>query len=134
MSRHGLLPAVLARVHPRRQTPHIAILVLMAIVLVLALSGDISSLAKATSVLLLCVFVVVNTALIVLKRRAGEPDPHFRVPSFVPVLGIVVCIAMLANAGAAEFTIAGIMLAVIVALFFITRPKEFSEDTLAALD
>lgn len=134
MAKQGLLPAFLSKVHRKRATPHLAIMTLMVIVLGLALSGDISSLAKATSVLLLTVFIFVNASLIVIKRRTNEPMGQFNVPSFVPFFGIIVCIAMLSNAGKAEYTIAGIMLAVIVALFFVLRPKRFEDDDLAVLD
>ena len=51
MARQQLLPAVLGRVHPRRHTPHIAIFTLLALVLVLALSGGddaVKQLASAT--------------------------------------------------------------------------------------
>jgi len=123
MSRQGLLPAILGKVHARRRTPHVAILTMMTIVLALALSGDIAVLAKATSVLLLSVFIVVNAALLALKRRAGEPEGRFHVPSFVPVLGIVVCVAMLTQSGSAERKIAAIIVAVIFALFFVVRPR-----------
>src|SRR5262245_24414918 len=56
MARQGLLPAVLGRVHPRRHTPHVAILVLLGVVLVLAVSGGpdaVRQLADATALLLL---------------------------------------------------------------------------------
>ena len=81
MARQGLLPAVLGRVHRTRHTPHVAILTLLAVVLVLAVSGGedaVKQLASATALLLLCSFMVVNTALIVLKLRPGEPRGRFR--------------------------------------------------------
>jgi amino acid transporter len=80
MARQGLLPRYLGVIHPSRHTPHLAILTLMGLVCVLAFVGDIKSLAKATSVLLMSVFVVINGALIVLKRRTNEPPGHFEVP------------------------------------------------------
>ena len=105
----------------------IAIVTMMAIVLVMALSGDVAVLAKATSVLLLSVFVIVNVALIVLKRRTGEPQGAFRVPAFVPALGVVVCLAMLSQSGPGELRIAAIILLVIAALYFVLRPKTLPE-------
>jgi amino acid transporter len=91
MARQGLLPAVLGKVHPRRHTPHVAILVLLAVVLVLAVSGGpdaVRQLADATALLLLTSFIVVNTSLIVLKLRRGEPAGAFEVPIVVPALGV----------------------------------------------
>lgn len=94
MSRQGLVPAPLGRLHAKRRTPHIAIGVLFVIVLVLALSGGVKQLAGSTSLLLLTVFCLVNASLIVLKRRPGEARGGFEVPVFVPVLGALVCAAL----------------------------------------
>lgn len=91
MSRQGLLPAALARIHPVRRTPHVAIAVLFGIVVVLILSGGIRPLAEATVLLLLGVFTVVNLALVRLQGRAGEPRGEFEVPRWVPLLGAIVC-------------------------------------------
>jgi APA family basic amino acid/polyamine antiporter len=84
MARQGLMPAALGRVHPRRRTPHVAILTLLAVVVVLAMSGGadaVRRLADATALLLLSSFIVVNMSLIVLKRRPGEPAGGFEVPA-----------------------------------------------------
>ena len=130
MSRQGLLPAALGRVHARRRTPHVAILTLMVIVLLLALPGSIKQLADATSLLLLTVFVVVNASLIVLKRRPGEPPGGFEVPLLVPALGVLVCGTLIgarvvsnsAEDRKALLTAAG-LLAGIALLYLVLRPK-----------
>lgn len=95
MARQGMLPSMLGRVHATRRTPHIAIMVLLAVVLILSLSGDIGDLASATSLLLLGVFVVVNLGLILLKRRPNEPRGSFEVPAIVPALGAIVCLSLI---------------------------------------
>ena len=130
MAGQRLLPALLARVHPKRQTPHVAILVLGGIVALLAFVGSIKELASATSLLLLTVFGLMNAALIVLKLRKGEARGSFEIPIVVPVLGIVVCFGLIVsrlaggeiNSGAP--LIAAAMLGGIAALYFIMRPKE----------
>jgi basic amino acid/polyamine antiporter, APA family len=78
MARQGLLPRFLGTVHPVRRTPHYAILCLMGLVLVLGLGFDIRPLAKATSVLLMAVFALINGALLVLQRRRNEPKGLLR--------------------------------------------------------
>jgi APA family basic amino acid/polyamine antiporter len=120
MARQGLLPAVLGRIHPKRRTPHVAILCLMAIVMALALAGDISVLAKATAVLLLTVFTVINGALVVLKNRPGEPRGTLEVPMVIPICGMAVCILLLAHARLQELLLAGALLLVIVVLYLTT--------------
>lgn len=132
MAHQGLLPAPLGRVHPKRHTPHVAALTTYAILLVLALSGDISTLAKATSVLLLLCFCAMNLALIVLKRRPNEPRGGFEVPVFVPALGAVICAAMLCFAKVQELTLAGLLLAGIVALYLIQRPSAKAVEAIEA--
>lgn len=132
MARQGFLPRVLARVHPGRRTPHVAVLVLLAIVSVLSLLGDITELASATVLLLLLVFTVVNGALVLLKLRPDEPPGGFEVPMAVPALGAVVCLALLVNRVVSGDwvapMIAGAMLLAILALYAILRPKAEEED------
>ncbi len=129
MSRQGLLPARLGRVHPVRRTPHVAILVLLVLVLSLSLAGDIRQLADATSLLLLGAFVVVNGALLVLKLRPGEPRGAFEVPVLVPAAGALVCLGMIVGrvfgpeADVRAPLIAGGIVAGIALLYVFLRPK-----------
>lgn len=93
MSNEGLLPEVLSRVHARRRTPFVAILVVFVLAIALAVSGETAALAQTTSLLLLLVFGAVHVALIVVARR--EPaHSGFRAPRWVPWLGVLVCGAM----------------------------------------
>ena len=134
MARQGLLPAVLGRLHEGTRTPYMAIIVLFVIVVALMLSGDITQLASATVLLLLAVFALVNLALLILQRRPGEARGGFEVPSFVPALGALVCLALLLNRIATGDwrapLLAGVVLVAIAALFFVVRPK----DVLPAVD
>jgi amino acid transporter len=122
MGRHHLVPKPMSYLHPTRKSPDLAIAVVWILFVILVLSGDISSLAKATSVLLLSCFIVVNLALLVLKRRE-KIEGTFDVPDFVPVLGALICGSLLLKARASELFTAGTIIALIVALYFILRPK-----------
>jgi len=129
MANQRLLPKWLGAVHASRRTPHRAILVLAAIVAILAFSGDIAALASATSLLLLLVFALMNAALIVLKLRRSEEKGHFEVPILVPVIGFLICVALvftrLTSSGTAGWRAPLIALALlggIAALYFILRP------------
>jgi basic amino acid/polyamine antiporter, APA family len=95
MARQGLLPAALGNVHAGRRTPHFAILALFLVLAPLALLGTITELAAATVLLLLLVFMVVNGALFILKRRKGEKPGRFEIPIFVPALGAAVCLVLI---------------------------------------
>lgn len=131
MANQKLLPSALGKIHPVRHTPHIAAATILLILLGLALAGDISVLAKATSVLLLICFAVVNVSLVVLQRKKNERKGRFEVPTFVPILGAVVCLTMLSFAKTNELLLAAGIFAVIAILYFIKRP---SADAIKSLD
>jgi amino acid transporter len=131
MARQGLLPRFLGAVHPVRRTPHLAILCLMGLVLVLGLGFDIRPLAKATSVLLMAVFVLINAALLILQRRRNEPKGFFEIPAFVPAGGMLVSLVLLCHAKPPELMLAGWILVAIVGLYCLVRPRHVTEDTFA---
>ncbi|WP_433662561.1 APC family permease [Nocardia sp. CA-128927] len=91
MANDGLLPPVLGRILPGRRTPWVAILTTSTLSLILALTGEVDSLAATLVLLLLFVFTGVNAAVLVLRREAGEPG-HFRIPTVVPWLGLASCL------------------------------------------
>ncbi|MFH9298628.1 APC family permease [Streptomyces sp. NPDC017520] len=93
MARDGLLPRFLTKVLPGRRTPWAAIAATTALSLLLALTGDVTTLASTLVLLLLVVFFLVNTSLLVLRRDTATPD-HFRAPTLVPVLGAVSCVVL----------------------------------------
>ncbi|MEM1316548.1 MAG: APC family permease, partial [Pseudomonadota bacterium] len=76
--------------HPVRRTPQrgTAIAAGIVLVLVLAALAPIDALAEATSRFLLAIFIVVNAALIALKRRGATPEGAPSAPMAVPVLGM----------------------------------------------
>ena len=95
MSRQSMIPAQLnfmAEINPRTQTPIKATLLVMLLVSVLALSYAIESLAETTSLMILVIAVVVNTALVQIKLRAEEqPEKKgIRVPIAVPITGLII--------------------------------------------
>ncbi|MAK60561.1 MAG: hypothetical protein CMK09_06255 [Ponticaulis sp.] len=91
MAKKGLAPAILGQVNTARKTPHVATLLVTAFVLTLALLVPLSGLARATSFLTLCVFLLINLSLIVLRRKheALFDVPIFKAPVWTPYLGVV---------------------------------------------
>jgi basic amino acid/polyamine antiporter, APA family len=130
MANQKLLPSMLGQINARTKTPINASLVLFVIFLALALSGDISALARSTSTLLLSCFLLVNIGLVVLKVRKEKPG-RFEVPMFVPILGAFVCLLMLAHTKVEELKVSGTILLIIIALYFIVRP---SDKAIAKMD
>lgn len=119
MSEQGLLPSVLDRVLPIRKTPWVAILVTTAVAMLLTMTGDLGSLAETVVLLLLFVFISTNVAVLVLRREKVE-HKHFRVWTFVPVLGVGSCILLLTQQAADVWLRALVLLAVGVVLYLLT--------------
>jgi basic amino acid/polyamine antiporter, APA family len=123
MSRENVLPPVLGKVHKTRQTPFVAILFTTLIAaLLITFAGGVPALGGTTALLLLCVFTIVNIAVLVLRKDKVE-HKHFRTPTVVPVLGAASC-AFLAGPWTGrdpvQYTIAGILIALGVVLWFVT--------------
>ncbi|MFD0069105.1 APC family permease [Streptomyces sp. NPDC059944] len=93
MARDGLLPNFLTRVLPGRRTPWASITATTLLSFLLALTGNVATLASTLVLLLLVVFFLVNTAVLV-QRRDRTASPHFRAYTAVPVLGAASCVLL----------------------------------------
>jgi APA family basic amino acid/polyamine antiporter len=123
MSREHVLPAALGKVHPSRHTPYIAIgfTTLLAFLLI-SFVGEIPALGGTTALLLLCVFTVVNIAVLVL-RKDTVAHKHFRTPTIVPVLGAICCAFLVGpwtGRDPQQYRIAGVLLGIGVVLWIVT--------------
>ncbi len=123
MSREGIVPPALGRVHETRRTPYVAIAFTSSLAALLVLVGDLETLADTTVLLLLLVFVCVNTAVLVLRRDPVEHE-HFRAWTFVPVLGVIACVALIIQKAVDDlqiFAYAGGLIAIGIVLYALTR-------------
>ncbi len=120
MAEQGLLPAPLGRVLPRRRTPWVAIVSTTVVAMLLTLIGDLATLAETVVLLLLLVFISANVSVLVLRRQRVEHE-HFRVWTFVPVLGVISCVVLLTQQRPIVWLFAAILLAVGVILWLTTR-------------
>jgi APA family basic amino acid/polyamine antiporter len=84
------LPAVLGRVSAHTRTPLVATALVTGLVLALALTGRLASLAEMTSLTMLLVFALVNLALWRIKRREPRPQGVGVLPLWIPVSGFLV--------------------------------------------
>jgi APA family basic amino acid/polyamine antiporter len=99
MSRDGLLPAALAKVHPRFGTPYRITIITGVFVAVLAAVVPLAELSKLVSIGTLFAFVLVSAGVIILRRTRGDLHRPFRVPAvpWVPVLAILSCVWLMVN-------------------------------------
>ena len=93
MSRDGLLPRALSKVHPRFQTPHVTTWLTGIVVAVSAALTPINVVAELCSIGTLFAFMIVCAGVIVLRRTRSDIQRSFRVPGH-PALSAFLCLAL----------------------------------------
>jgi APA family basic amino acid/polyamine antiporter len=118
MSAQGIVPGVFSRVLPERRTPWVAIAFTTLLAMILVSTGDLSTLADMTVLLLLTVFALVNVSVLVLRRDHVEHE-HYRAPTVLPLVGAAISIAVMFTKDADIFLRAGLLLLVGVAFWLV---------------
>lgn len=123
MANERILPPTMGRVLARRRTPWVGIVFVTVLAVGLVSTGEIEGLGDTTSFLLLCVFAVVNIAVLVLRKDRVE-HRHFRAPTALPVLGAVTSLILaspLADRAADVYIRAGILLLIGIGLWAVNK-------------
>jgi len=97
MSRDRLLPEGISKVHPRFGTPYITTIITGVIVAIVSGFTPINVVGEMTSIGTLFAFVVVCSAVIMLRIKRPEAHRPFKVPFGItfPVLGVVSCLYLM---------------------------------------
>jgi APA family basic amino acid/polyamine antiporter len=101
MAKKKTLPAVIAYVHPGRQTPMVAIVGAAIVSMLFLLPGNIRDVALIANFTLFVTFIVINAAVIRLRKTMPDTPRPYRMPGAVrnvpvpAVLGIVTCVFFL---------------------------------------
>jgi len=124
-ARAGVLPATIARVHPRFHTPYIAIVLHACIVASVSISSSFRQLAVLANVAALTLYLMCVTASYELQRRDVRTDGAipFAVPGgpVIPILAAAAIVWLLSNATRREFGVEALVLAVATLFYFIRR-------------
>ena len=124
-ARDGVLPAVVARIHPRFHTPYIAIIIYACIVATVSISSSFTQLAVLANVAALTLYLMCVTASYELQRRDVRADGAipFAAPGgpLIPILAAAVIVWLLSNATRREFGVEALVLAVAAMFYFIRR-------------
>jgi basic amino acid/polyamine antiporter, APA family len=97
MARDGLLPPVLAKVHPKYKTPYVGTILTGVFVAAFAAFANIAEVVDLTNIGTLFAFVLVSAGVIFLRRIDPERPRPFRVPwvPLTPLISIVACIYLM---------------------------------------
>jgi amino acid transporter len=121
MAAGGLLPRVLATVHPRFRTPWVAIVVQNFVVFFAALTGSFASLVPLASVSVLTLYLMVAVSAVALQRRPHQPAGAFTVPTAVPAGAVLLMLWMLSTATPKEFLLQGVVVLATLVLVWVRR-------------
>ncbi|MEJ7627043.1 MAG: amino acid permease [Ferruginibacter sp.] len=125
MSRDGLLPKVFSDVHPKFKTPYKANMIIFVIVGLFAafVPGDV--VGDMTSIGTLFAFILVCVAVIILRKTEPDMPRQFKTPlvPFVPILGIIVCSAMIFGLGWTNWARLGGWLLIGFVIYFLYSRK-----------
>jgi amino acid transporter/nucleotide-binding universal stress UspA family protein len=91
MGRDHNLPALFARIHPLRHTPHWAVVFSGGLMVLMAWSLPLEHVAAAADVMFLLLFLQVNVAMMTLRHKLPDLERGYTVPWFpiVPILGLI---------------------------------------------
>jgi APA family basic amino acid/polyamine antiporter len=132
--RDGVLPTMLARVHPRFHTPHVAIIIYAAAVAALAISGTFITLVVYSNIAALSMYFLAIAASYELQRRdvrmAGTP---FALPGgwIVPAIAGAGIVWLLWHATWDEYRFDLIVVALATVYYLITRRAGSSSEARA---
>lgn len=84
-----MAPKIFGKVNSKTRTPIWSTIFATIFILILALSFNLENLAKATNYILIFVFILINMALIALKRKAPNPEGIKTFPMIIPILGAI---------------------------------------------
>jgi len=122
MAQERVVPRFLGSVHATRRTPWAGIVFTTLVAFGLIFFADLTALGGTTSLLLLCVFTIVNVAVLVLRRDRVD-HKHFHAPTALPVIGAVAC-AYLASPfsgrAGADYRVAAVLMVIGVVLWAVT--------------
>ncbi|WP_142335932.1 amino acid permease [Bacillus pseudomycoides] len=125
MSRDGLLPKKLSRVHKRFQTPFLNTWITGILAALLAGLVDLNLLANLVNMGTITAFIFVSIAVIVLRKTKPNIERPFRAPlvPFLPIVSIISCMYLALNLS--QVTLMSFMIWVIIGIlvYFVYAKK-----------
>ena len=125
MSKDGLVPKVFSDLHPKFRTPYKSNLIFFVLVGIFAAFVPGNIVGEMTSIGTLFAFMLVCAGVMILRKTNPDLPRQFKTPlvPFVPILGILVCGAMIFGLGWANWARLGGWLLIGFVIYFLYSKK-----------
>jgi len=127
MSKDGVLPRILSKIHSKQRTPWIATIATMVFSIVFVLFGQINIVASITDLGTFLIFIFVNASAITLRYKMPEVNRTFRTPlnlrqfPLISFFGLLSSILLLTYLSTEAIMIGLLTVIVGVGIYFITN-------------
>jgi len=114
LGRDGHLPRAVTRLHPRYQTPHLALVICGVVIIGFSSSGVVALVASVSAFGYLTGQGIVNLAVIALERKMPNLRRPFQVPFFpwLPIIGCISCWTFVPFLDIEAFVLGGVLTAI----------------------
>ncbi|ASR46707.1 amino acid permease [Paenibacillus kribbensis] len=125
MSRDGLVPKVLSKVHPKYKTPYINTLFFGTLSALMGGLIPLDELASLVNIGTLSAFILISVAVIVMRKTQPNLPRAFRCPGvpYIPILAIISCAVLILNLNSQTFIRFIIWLVIGLVVYFLYSRK-----------
>lgn len=123
LANEGFGPAFLARISPRFHTPDAAIVFMTLVIVPLSLSGSFKGLAALSIVARLTTYISTAAAVLVLRRKLGEPRVRLPFGPVIPAAAVLVCLGLAASATTRNLVAGAVALVVGLGIYAARSPR-----------
>ena len=128
MGRDRYFPTFLSKIHKKNFTPHWSILFSLFIIVLMAVSLPIEDVASAADIIFLLLFLMVNVAMIKLRKKKPDLDRGFKVPLFPYVSILAICLLLFLAIYMLDYSIMAWMITLIWMALGLLVYKFYSSD------
>ena len=119
MGRNMDLPSALSKLHPKHNTPHVAVLIAGAAMTVLALSIDLTGVVAASTFAQLFYYGSANASALRLKAETK------RYPRVLPAVGLGACVLLMVFTSPSALAL-GVFCLIVGAVYYMAKKKRES--------